>query len=184
MTRRFAVAAWVVLCAARAVEASSGVVIDPKGQPLEGVKACYKADNVEQLCVQTDTAGAWALPPSAVDQVRLSHPAFLPRTIDGGKQPTPIILHPGAIMLVKLQDPSGQPLTQGEVDVLLPSGKRYGPFPIRNAAGTKVNSLDPGPVVILARSEGYAQTRAKESDLAAGRETVVVIQLEPEPPPD
>jgi hypothetical protein len=166
------------IAAAGAAWASSGVVIDPSGEPLEEVKVCYHAGNVEQLCVYTDKAGAWELPPSSVDRVRLSHRDCLPREIGGGDQPEPVILYPGATLIVRLVDPAGEPLADGEVDVLLPSGKRFGPFPVRSAAGTRVNSLDPGPVVILGRSEGFAETRAKESDLAAGEETVVVLRLD------
>ena len=176
--RRAILSIALVIAATGAAEASSGVVIDPSGAPLAEVKVCYRAGNVEQLCVYTDEAGAWDLPPSRVDQVRLSHGGYLPREIGGGDQAEPVILHPGATLIVTLVDPSGEPLVEGEVDVLLPSGERFGPFPIRSAAGTRVNSLDPGPVVILGRSKGFAETRAKESDLAAGEETVVVLRLD------
>ena len=180
---RLAILGLVCFCAA-AVTASTGIVIDPKGEPLADIRVCYRAGNVEQLCVFTDESGAWELPPSSVDQVRLSHKLYIPQTIDGAPQAEPIIMHPGASLVVKLEDASGKPLTEGEVDVLVPSGKRFGPFPIQSAVGTRVNSLDPGPVVILGRSKGFAETRAEESDLPAGKETVVVLRLAREKPED
>jgi len=182
--RQATVAIAILLAAIGVAEASSGVVIDPSGKPLAEVQVCYRAGNVDQLCVLTDETGSWDLPPSSVNQVRLSHRRYIPRTIDGSDQAEPVILHPGATLIVKLVDSSGDPLAQGEVDVLLPSGKRFGPFPIRSAVGTRVNSLDPGPVVILGRSKGYAETRASESDLPAGEDTVIVLRLERATPED
>ena len=159
------------------VHASSGVVIDPKGQPVEKVRICFVADDVEALCVETTADGTWSLPDSKLDTVRLSHPEFLPQTIGGGEQPEPVMLQPAAILIVRLEDASGSPITEGEVDVLLTSGRRYGPFPIRSEKGTVVNSLDPGPVVILARSKGFTETRAEENELRPGEKTSVVIRL-------
>jgi hypothetical protein len=129
--------------------------------------------------VSTDESGKWALPKSDIDTVRLALNGYLSRIISGGAQPEPVILKPGATLLVKLEDASGKPLAEGEVEVLYSSGRRIGPIPVSRAAGTRIRSLQPGPVVIVGRSAGYADGRATESELRAGEETVAVVKLKP-----
>jgi hypothetical protein len=167
-----------------AVHASSGVVIDPKGQPVADVQVCYVGGDVDLMCVTTVEDGRWAMPSGKLDRVRLSHPGYLPLEIAGGAQSEPVMLAPAAILSVRLEDTAGSPITEGEVEVLLTSGKRYGPFPIRSEEGTIVNSLDPGPVVILARSKGFIEARAAENELPPGQKTSVVVRLEPAPQKD
>lgn len=163
--------------AAGVVWASSGVVINPQGDPLEGVNVCYSVANVDELCVTTDERGKWVLPKSRIDTIRLTLDGYLPKKIVGGDHSDPVLLELAATLLVKLEDTSGEPVEEGEIDVVYSSGRRIGPFPISNAAGTRVRSLQPGPVVIVARSAGYSDGRTSESELRAGEETVAIVQL-------
>ena len=179
IARRPVLAAALLLAAATAASAASGVVTDGSGEPLEGVRACYVAGGIQQLCVESDGSGRWSLPKSSVDRIRLTRDGYLPKEIPGGDHAEPILMHPAAALAVRLVAPDGTPVTSGEVDVLLPSGQRYGPFPIRNDKGTLIRTLDPGPVVILARSAGYAETRAEETELPAGERTTAVIRMQP-----
>ena len=158
--------------------ASSGVVIDPRGDPLEGVRVCYTVVGVEELCVSTDEKGKWELPPSSIDTLRLTLDGYLPKNTVGGNHPEPVILEFAASLLVKLEDPSGDPAESGQFEVIYSSGKRIGPFPISRAAGTRIRSLLPGPIVIVARSLDHAEGRASE-ELLAGEETVAIVRLEP-----
>ncbi|NIM61680.1 MAG: hypothetical protein GTO30_08510, partial [Acidobacteria bacterium] len=152
----------LILCAAP-LWASSGVVIDPKGQPLEGVSACYSVGGTDALCVSSDESGRWVLPKSSIDAIRLTLSGYLPKEIRGGDHPEPIILDLAATLLVKLQTTAGEPVVEGEFDLVYTSGKKLGPFPISRADGTRIRSLRPGPVVIVGRSDGYADGRASES---------------------
>ena len=161
------------------VWASSGVVIDPKGERLEGVSVCYRIGNVDELCSSTDEQGRWVLPKSDIDRVALTFKGYLTRFIDGGVQSEPVILEPGATLLVRLEDAAGRSLAEGEIEVLYSSGRRIGPIPISRAAGTLIRSLQPGPVVIVGRSAGFVDGRAGESELHAGKETVAVVKLKP-----
>jgi hypothetical protein len=162
-----------------AVWASSGVVINPQGERLEGVTVCYRIGNVDELCASTDEQGRWILPKSSIDRVVLRLQGYISQFIDGGAQSEPVILAPGATLLVKLEDVSGKSLSEGEIEVLYSSGRRIGPIPVSRAAGTRIRSLQPGPVVIVGRSAGFADGRASESELHAGRETVAVVKLKP-----
>jgi hypothetical protein len=161
------------------VWASTGVVINPQGEPLEGVTVCYTIGSVDELCVSTDTRGKWALPESSIDTLRLSLEGYLSKNIVGGDHSEPLILEPGATLLVKLVDASGEPVEQGEIEVVYSSGRRIGPIPITRASGTRIRSLQPGPVVIIVRSRGYTDGRASESELRAGEETVAIVRLKP-----
>jgi len=165
--------------AAGTVGAASGIVIDPQGEPLEGVRVCYWVASVEQLCVSTDGSGTWELPRSRIDTIRLTLDGYLPKKTVGGDHPEPLILELAAMLLVKLEDTAGESIESGQVEVLYSSGKRIGPFPISRAAGTRIRSLRPGPVVIIARSVGYEEGRASESELLAGEEIVAIVRLEP-----
>ena len=157
--------------------ASSGAVINPQGDPLEGVTVCYLVAGVEEMCVTSDMRGMWALPKSRIDTIRLRLQGYLPKSIVGGDHAEPIILDLAATLLVKLEDAAGDPVAEGEVEVIYSSGRRIGPIPISRAAGTRIRSLQPGPVVIVVRSAGYAEGRASESELRAGKETVAIVQL-------
>lgn len=159
------------------VQASSGRVIDPKGDPIAGAQVCYAVAGTDELCVSADEEGSWELPPSRIDTITIRHDGFLPRNIRGGDHAEPIILRPAATILIKLQDADGNPIEKGEADILYSSGRQIGPFPISRAAGTRIRSLEPGPIVILGRSEGFAEGRAAESELRAGKETVAVVKL-------
>ena len=163
--------------AAGTVWASSGVVISPQGDPLEGVRVCYSVAGIDQLCVSSDENGEWALPRSSIDTLRLTLDGYLPKKIFGGDHPEPVILELAATLLVKLEDLSGEPIEKGEIEVIYSSGKRIGPIPISRAAGTRIRSLQPGPVVIIVRSAGYTEGRASESELRAGEETVAIVRL-------
>ena len=156
--------------------ASSGIVIDPKGDPLEGVRVCYTVVGVEELCVSSDENGNWELPQSRIDTIRLTLDGYLPKKTSGGEHPEPVILEFAATLLVKLEDASGEPVESGQIQVIYSSGKRIGPFPISRASGTRIRSLLPGPIVIVARSLDYAEGRASE-ELRAGEETVAIVQL-------
>ena len=90
-----------------------------------------------------------------------------------------MILELAATLLVKLEDVSGEPIEEGEIEVVYSSGERIGPFPISRAAGTRIRTLQPGPVVIIARSVGYTDGRAPESELQGGEETVAIVRLKP-----
>jgi len=161
------------------VWASSGVVIDPQGDPLEGVRVCYTVVGTEQLCVSSDENGKWVLPQSRVDTIRLTLGGYLPKNIAGGDHPEPMILELAATLLVKLEDISGEPIEEGEIEVVYSSGERIGPFPISRASGTRIRTLQPGPVVIIARSVGYTDGSASESELQGGEETVAIVRLKP-----
>jgi hypothetical protein len=169
----------VLILAAGPVWASTGVVINPQGEPLEGVAVCYSIAGPEGLCVSTDANGKWALPESSLDALTLKLEGYLTKSIVGGEHSEPVILEPAATLLVKLEDASGKPVEEGEIEVIYSSGKRIGPLPISRAAGTRIRSLQPGPVVIVGRSPGYADGRAAESELHAGEETVAVVKLKP-----
>ncbi len=157
--------------------ASTGVVINAQGEPLEGVAVCYNIAGSDQLCVATDQDGKWVLPKSQVDTIRLSRKNYLTKDIIGGDHSEPVILERGATLLVKLQNAAGKPIKKGEIEVLYSSGKRIGPIPITRAAGTRLRSLSPGPVVIVARASGYGDGRSDDSELYSGKETVAVIRL-------
>lgn len=159
--------------------ASTGVVINPQGEPLEGVSVCYSVAGVNELCVSTDSNGKWALPKSDVDSLSLRLDGYLPKKTVGGDHPDPVMLELAATLLVKLEDGSGKPVEEGEIEVVYSSGKRIGPIPISRAAGTRIRSLAPGPVVIVARSEGYVDGVASESELRGGEETVATVTLKP-----
>ena len=169
----------VLILAAGTICASTGVVINPQGEPLEGVAVCYSLAGADDLCVNTDTDGRWALPKSSIDALTLKLEGYVTKRIVGGEHSEPVILEPGATLLVKLEDASGKPVEEGEIEVIYSSGKRVGPIPISRAAGTRIRSLQPGPVVIVGRSPGYTDGRASESELQAGEETVAVVKLKP-----
>jgi len=164
-------------CATSAAFASSGTVIDPQGRLLEGVRVCYVAGEVEQLCVTTEEDGAWKLPNSGIDTVRLSLAGFLPKKISSLPRAEAVILSPAATLVIKFEGPNGKPLAGGEAEIVRPSGLQVGPFPVSREAGTRIRSLEPGPVVILGRSDGFDPASSTQTELVAGEETTIVIRF-------
>ena len=166
----------VALLAAAGTVASNGTAIDPQGDPIEGVRVCYVAGEVEQLCVETDARGRWQLPASRIDTVRLSADGFVARKISSLPQGEPTILQRAAILVIRLLDANGKPIAEGEADLVRPNGKKVGPFPLK-AAGTRIRSLDPGPIVVVGRSDGFKETASPQTELISGDETVIEIRL-------
>ena len=100
-----------------------------------------------------------------------------------GEAVKPAVLQLGATLLVRLVDVStGERVTEGEIEVLFPSGRRKGPFPA-NAAGVRVRSLEPGPVRVVARTVGYLQEHPVSVLLEAGKQAELVLELRPIPAP-
>ena len=159
--------------------ASSGVVINQKGEPLAGVRVCYSLSGSDGLCASSNKKGEWELPRSGVDRIQLTLEGYLPKKISSGDQSAPVMLELAATLLVKLVDPSGDPIEEGEIELVYSSGRRIGPIPISRAAGTRIRSLKPGPVVVVGRSKGFGEGRAAESELRGGEEIVAIVPLEP-----
>ena len=177
IARRAMFAAVLAILVAGPAMASTGVVINPQGEPLEGVAVCYSVAGVDELCVSTDSKGKWVLPVSDIDTIRLRLDGYLVKEVVGGDHPEPVMLDPAATLLVKLADRSGKPVEHGEIEVVYSSGKRIGPIPVSRAAGTRLRSLEPGPVVIVARCEGCPDGGSSESELRGGEETVAIVTL-------
>lgn len=165
------------LLSATATLASSGTVIDQQGNLLAGVRVCYVAGEVEQLCVTTEEDGAWQLPNSGVDTVRLSLAGFLPKKISSLPRAEAVILAPAAVLVIQFEGPNGKPLANGQAEIVRPSGRKIGPFPISREAGTRIRSLEPGPVVILGRSDGLEAASSSQTELVAGEQTTIVVRF-------
>jgi len=145
--------------------ALSGTVQDPDGKPLQGASVCYLLGDEESLCVETDERGFFDLMDSAVDRIRIAAVGFLPQTVAAVQQEAPIKLErAGALWVRLLDDTSGEAIPEGEVFLLLPSGRRQGPFPT-NAKGVQIATLPLGTYRVIARATDYVQRRSVEVKL-------------------
>ncbi len=167
-------AAWAFGPAAAAI---TGQVVDERGRPLEGAKACLLVAEVEGLCAQTDEAGAFVLPESRVPKMRIRMDGYVPVTLPAVTQTRAIVLERAAVLRVVLREKgSGRALAGGQVYVSYTTGRQLGPFPA-NENGVRVRSLPRGEAVVRAEAAGYAPATCVLK-LVAGEEGVCTVHLE------
>lgn len=167
-----------LLASASPAGALAGTVVDTRKQPIAGAQVCYLLAGEEKHCVGTDETGAFELPPSQIDTLRVIAEGYLPRVLPAVEQRSPIVLDRAPTLSVRLVDAAnGEPIERGQLFVVYPSGVRKGPFPV-NRAGVRVRRvLDPGPVRLLAEAEGFAQPAPEPATLVGGEEIEVVLRL-------
>ncbi len=171
----------LVVAAAPAL-AVTGTIVSPDQKPIEGARVCYMLGESEGICGLTDKRGFFELPTSSVDRLRISAPGYLPRVIAAVTQNAAIVLDEAGGIWVRLKDKAGEPISSGEVHLLLSNGARKGPFPV-NAKGVRVKSLAVGEYRVLASSPGMSQARAHAATVEAGKEVIVEVTLVPHESP-
>lgn len=160
------------------VMAPCGSVIDRDGRPIQDARVCYIKAGVDQACARTDENGTYDLPASDSSMLRVAAEDYMPKVLAAADQAAPIVLEKTPVLFVQLVDAqSGEPLGQGSVQVIYPSGESRGPFPA-NAAGVRVQRvLQPGQVRLHVEADGFTQEHLEAAVLKAGQETKVVVKL-------
>jgi hypothetical protein len=162
-----------------AVAALTGTVTDPERKPIAAAKVCYLLRGAEGLCVETDARGFFELPESRIDTIGISAEGYVPRTLAAAVQDVPIELRPAAKLLVRFRSTKDdQPIAEGKLFLILPSGQRRGPFPF-NRQGVRIGSLEAGSYGLLARAEGMAQQKAVAVTLEERKQAEVVVEMSP-----
>jgi len=180
-------AAWAAVACLPAA-AITGKVVDPEGSPLAGATACLMVGNAPGLCSEANADGVFELMDAEVENLRVSAAGFVSRILPAVTHDQPIVLARAATLRVRLLDAStGEPIERGEVAIAYPSGDRRGPFPV-NRFGLIVDRLAPDEVLVLVEAQGYRPPAAKPATLTSGRESAVVVEMDPIPetgtPPD
>ncbi|HKQ62150.1 MAG TPA: carboxypeptidase-like regulatory domain-containing protein [Candidatus Polarisedimenticolaceae bacterium] len=170
-------------CAAVGEPGKPDTVLDAQGQPLAGARVCYAEGPLEVLCVESDAAGHYELPAEdRVSSIRASKSGYLTQTIPSSERVRPIVMRAAAALWVRLKNAAtGEPIPRGELDLAFASGKKNGPFPV-NRNGVRIGSLPAENVALTARAEGFAAAAPRTLQLAAGEETTVELELQPQPP--
>ena len=166
---------------AGSVAALEGKVVDSTGEPVVGARVCYAVERAELLCSATGDDGAFELPDSKMDTLRVVADDFLPIELGAASVVGPIVIRRAPTLVVRLVNAeNGEPIADGAVSVVYSTGKVRGPFPV-NASGVRVRRLlTPGEVRILAEAAGYRQPGATHVELESGEQTEVTIELRPE----
>ena len=162
--------------------ALSGTVHDAEtGQPIVAAQVCYDVPGQESLCAPTDIRGAFELPQSRIDRIRITAAGYHSRALPAVTRSEPIRLDPAGALGVRLiDDATGKPLERGEVTLLSMTGGRLGPFPA-NAAGLQIATLPVGEFRLTARAEGYVQLRRVSVTIEPRKPTQAEIRLAPVP---
>jgi len=171
----------VALGLAGSAAALEGKVVDSSGEPVVGARVCYAVERAELLCSSTDDDGAFELPDSKMDTLRVIADDFMPLQLASASVVAPIVIQRTPTLTVRLIDAeNGEPISDGTVSIVYSTGRVRGPFPV-NAAGVRVRRLlTPGEARILAEAEGYRQSGATHVELESGETTEVTIELHPE----
>jgi len=167
--------------ACTAVLAASGTVRDDRGRALAGAQACLVIDHVEVLCVTTVDNGYYRLPGGDAKgaTVRITAAGFLPLEVAPVDQTAAIVLRRGAAFAARLVDfASGSPISEGQVWILEPTGRRVGPFPV-NRAGVEVSPFPPGRYRLQAEVPGWI-TEVVEVDFVAGEKRAIEVRMKRE----
>lgn len=162
--------------------ALSGVVHDAEtGQPIIAAEVCYDLPGQQGFCAPTDLRGAFELPQSRIDRIRITAAGYHSRTLPAVAQPGPIRLDPAGALGVRLtDDTTGKPLAQGEVTLISTTGGRLGPFPA-SAGGLEIATLPVGEFRLTARAEGYVQLRRVLVRIEPRKTAKAEIRLGPAP---
>jgi len=159
--------------------ALDGRVLNREGDPIVKGRVCYVVGTAEQVCSALDEQGRFKLPDSRPDRMRIVAEGYLPRVVSAVMRSGPWVLDRASTLRVHLRDArTGEPVGEGEVDVLYASGRRRGPFPA-NRAGVRVRTMDPGVVHLTASAAGYRESAPLERTLVAGETLEVFIDLDP-----
>lgn len=159
--------------------ALTGTVEDLTAKAIEGARACYLLGGTESLCVLTDKRGFFELPTSNIDRVQISADGFIPRTVAAIQQSAPIALTRSGALWLRLVDPTGDPIAEGEIYLVLPNGARKGPFPV-NANGVRIRTLPVESYRVVVRAPGYSQTKSISTLVEAGKEIKLDVPLVPD----
>jgi len=173
-------AAWAAAACLPAA-AITGKIVDPDGNALAGATACLMVGNAPGLCSEANADGVFELMDAEVENLRVSAAGFVSRYLPAVTHEQPIVLARAATLRVQLLDAStGRPIERGEVVIAYPSGRKRGPFPV-NRFGLIVDRLAPDEVLVLAEAQGYRPPAGKPATLTVGRESTVVVEMDPIP---
>jgi hypothetical protein len=118
-----------------------------------------------------------------LDLLWITADGFLPvKTPKADAVDAPVVLDASPSLLVRLvAAASGEPIGEGKVWVVYPTGREIGPFPV-NRAGVRVQRvLAPGKARLRVEAPGYASGRPREIELVGGEETSVELELDAAP---
>ncbi|MBD3868524.1 MAG: hypothetical protein IFK94_10415 [Acidobacteria bacterium] len=156
---------------------SSGVVVDSRFFPLPGAQVCLVEGDETGPCVMTDGGGEYILPDSEMTRVEVTLAGFIPTVVPAVDHVNPVRLERAAsILVVFLDDLTGESLTLGQFWLDNAAGVRVGPFPV-SASGTRVKSLRPGSVAVRGEIAGYRQEEPFLTELFSGNETQIEVRL-------
>lgn len=164
---------------APAVNAAEGRVVDDKGHPLAEVRVCTMLGNVELACAETNDEGRFGLGTGEIARLRFVAEDFLPRDIELGDLPDPVVMKRAPSLMVRVVEAgSKKPVGGGEIYVVYSTGVRRGPFPF-NQAGLRVRrALEPGEVKLVVELKGYEVVTSPDGlRLQEGRETEVLLEV-------
>jgi len=159
--------------------AVKGLVANDEGQPLVGARVChYQAQTaVEQYCMETDAEGKFALMDSTLTVIRIVADHHLIEQVRASGYHT-VTMRPSPTLNVRLVDAdTGEPLETGEVDVVYPTARKKGPFPV-NRSGVQIQRvLEAGEVRLLGSASGYEDGEPLPITLVAGKQVDAVLEL-------
>jgi hypothetical protein len=184
---RGAAAGAVLAATATAALAVTGQLVDADGRPIADASVCRAELSFEQHCVSPDREGRFELPDRSGSDLRIVAKDHLAKVVEGVGDLGRIVLERAPVLSVRLVDAStGEAIAKGEVVVVVArdgENDERGPFPA-NAAGVKIQRLLPaGAVRVLGRAVGYRESEPQAVELVAGKESSIVLRLEPVPAP-
>jgi hypothetical protein len=167
-----------LLLASPSRAAATGRVVGPDGAPIAGASICEYLEGSPEHCVTADAQGVYRMenPLRATLLVRAT--GYVSKTIDAAPLNGPVELQRAATLLVVVVDEaSGQPLSKGRVMIDSPSGKRIGDSVPFNKAGVRITTLDPGMVFVRVECDGYQASGPVPVELISGTERTARVAL-------
>jgi hypothetical protein len=186
LSSRTALFALGLALATGAALALGGSVVDDRDPPVAFARVCWARQGVELICVEADARGAFELPQSELGEIRVSAEEFFTRTLTSAEAARgPIVLVRSPVLTVRLvRAGTREPIAEGHVVVVYPTGKEVGPFPV-NAKGVRVRRLlQPGDARVVARAPGHAEAAPQAVTLVGGKTIALEIELAPLPERD
>ena len=175
------IAMWTLLAALSISPAlaASGLVADDEGRPLVGARVCHYQQEtaVEQYCTETDADGKFKLMDSTLTVLRIVADHHQIEELRASGYHT-VVMRPCPTLNVRLVDAdTGEPLATGEVNVVYPTAKKKGPFPV-NRSGVQIQRvLEAGEVRLLGNAPGYEDGEPLPVTLVAGKAVDAVLEL-------
>ena len=161
-----------------ALAEATGRIVGPDGAAIRGAEVCEFVEGSPERCVTSDSAGYYRIAKPAPATLRVRASGYVHKTVDAAPLAAPVQLERAAVLEVTVIDAATKkPVSDGQVMLDSPSGRRIGEFVPFNARGVRISTLAPGDLFVRVMAQGYEPSGPVPVTLVSGEKKALTVPL-------